>query len=201
MAAGPVADSGFDLSTWVFLGTLAGATAAVLVFYSRAIHLWTPPAPRTDLVSPDHITRMRGVETEVDLGRGWRATDDPGAAWHLWWMPGSGDIIGLRTSELPPPPGPFYFGSVGTRSPLDAYGVHKFTGMKVLGNSGDRPTKAAVRRAAAAPRRARPVHRRHPPGPRPGATTATTTATSGGTTTTRPCSTAGATTTPGGPAR
>ena len=50
-------------------------------------------------MSPDHITRMRGVETEVDLGRGWRATDDPGAAWHLWWMPGSGDIIGLRTSE------------------------------------------------------------------------------------------------------
>jgi hypothetical protein len=137
-----VADPGFDLSTWVFLGTLAGATAAVLVFYSRAIHLWTPPAPRTDLVSPDHITRMRGVETEVDLGRGWRATDDPGAAWHLWWMPSSGDIIGLRTSELPPPPGPFYFGSVGTRSPLDAYGVHKFTGMKVLGNSGDRPAKA-----------------------------------------------------------
>jgi len=142
VAPGAGAESSFDLSTWLFLGSLAGATAAVLVFYGRAIRLWRPPAPRTDLVSPDHLTRMRGVESEVDLGRGWRATDDPGAAWHLYWMPGSGDIVGLRTSELPPPPGPFYFGSVGTRSPLDAYGVHKFTGMKVLGTSGDRPTKA-----------------------------------------------------------
>jgi hypothetical protein len=139
--AGPVADSGFDLSTWLFLGALAGSTVAVLAFYGRAIHGWRSPAPRTDLVTPGHITRMRGVEAEVDLGRGWRATDDPDAAWHLWWMPDSGDIVGLRTSELPPPPGPFYFGSVGTRSPLDAYGVHKFTGMKVLGRSGDRPTK------------------------------------------------------------
>jgi len=139
---GTVTDSGADLSTWLFLGALAGATAAVLVFYARAIRLWKPPAPRTDLVSPDHLTRMRGVESEVDLGRGWRASDDPGAAWHLYWMPGSGDIVGLRTSELPPPPGPFYFGSIGTRSPLDAYGVHKFTGMKVLGRSGDRPTKS-----------------------------------------------------------
>jgi hypothetical protein len=142
VAAGQVADNGFDPSTWIFLGALAGATAAVLAFYGRAISGWTPPEPRTDLVSPDHFTRMRGVEAEVDLGRGWRSTDDPGAAWHLYWMPGSGDIVGLRTSELPPPPGPAYFGSVGTRSPLDAFGVHKFTGMKVLGSSGDRPTRA-----------------------------------------------------------
>ena len=31
---------------------------------------------------------------------------------------------------------------MGPRSVLDAYGVHKFTGMKVLGRSGDRPTRA-----------------------------------------------------------
>ncbi len=141
MSAGPV-DTGYPLSTWLFLGALAGATVAVLAAYGRAIHAWSPPQPRTDLVSPEHFTRMRGVESEVDLGRGWRSTDDPGAAWHLYWIPGSGDIVGLRTSELPPPPGPFYFGSVGTRSALDAYGVHKFTGMKVLGHSGDRPTRA-----------------------------------------------------------
>jgi hypothetical protein len=139
---GAVTDSGTDLSTWLFLGALAGATVAALAFYGRAIHGWTPPEPRTDLVTPDHFTRMRGVESEVDLGRGWRATDDPGASWHLFWMPGSGDIVGLRTSELPPPPGPYYLGSVGPRSVLDAYGVHKFTGMKVLGSSGDRPTRA-----------------------------------------------------------
>jgi hypothetical protein len=142
VAAGQVADNGFDPSTWIFLGALAGATAAVLAFYGRAISGWVPPEPRTDLVTPDHFTRMRGVEAEVDLGRGWRSTDDPGAAWHLYWMPSSGDIVGLRTSELPPPPGPAYFGSVGTRSPLDPFGVHKFTGMKVLGSSGDRPTRA-----------------------------------------------------------
>lgn len=142
MSAVPVADTGYPLSTWLFLGGLAGATALVLAAYGRAISGWQPPGARTDLVSPEHFTRMRGVESEVDLGRGWRATDDPGAAWHLYWIAGTGDIVGLRTSELPPPPGPFYFGSVGTRSPLDAYGVHKFTGMKVLGHSGDRPLRA-----------------------------------------------------------
>ncbi len=142
MAAGPVTETSADLSTWLFLGALAGATVAALAAYGRAIRGWTPPEPRTDLVSPEHFTRMRGVESEVDLGRGWRSTDDPGAAWHLYWLPSSGDIVGIRTSELPPPPGPFYFGSIGTRSPLDGFGVHKLTGMKLLGHSGDRPTRA-----------------------------------------------------------
>ena len=142
MGPGLLAETNADLSTWLFLGALGGATAVVLSAYGRAIRRWTPPQPRTDLVTPAHFTRMRGVENEVDLGRGWRATDDPGAAWHLWWVPGSGDVVGLRTSELPPPPGPAYFGSIGTRNVLDAYGVHKFTGMKVLGHSGDRPTRA-----------------------------------------------------------
>jgi hypothetical protein len=137
-----VAGTGYPLSTWLFLGALGGASLLVVPAYGRAISGWSPPEGRTDLVSPEHFTRMRGIENEVDLGRGWRATDDPGAAWHLYWVPRSGDIVGVRTSELPPPPGPFYLGGIGTRSPLDAYGVQKFTGMKVLGRSGDRPTKA-----------------------------------------------------------
>jgi hypothetical protein len=139
VSAAPVTDTGYPIETWLFLGALAAASLGVLAAYGRAISGWTPPEGRTDIVSPEHFTAMRGVENEVDLGRGWRATDDPGAAWHLYWMPRSGDIVGLCTSELPPPPGPAYFGSVGTRSPLDAFGVHKFTGMKVLGRSGDRP--------------------------------------------------------------
>jgi hypothetical protein len=130
------------VATWVFLAVLAGATAAVLGFYGWAISGWRAPAPRTDLVSPGHFVRMRGEENEVDLGRGWRSTDDPDAAWHLWWIPSSGEIIGLRTSELPPPPGPFYLGSVNGHSPLDPVGVHHFTGMRVLGSSGDRPVRA-----------------------------------------------------------
>ena len=137
-----VAGTGYPLSTWLFLGALGGASLVVVAAYGRAISGWSPPEGRTDLVSPEHFTRMRGIENEVDLGRGWRATDDPGAAWHLYWVPRSGDIVGVRTSELPPPPGPFYLGGIGTRSPLDAYGVQKFTGMKVLGRSGDRPTRA-----------------------------------------------------------
>jgi len=131
-----------DLSTWVFLGALAAATAGVLAFYGRAISGWHPPEPRTDLVSPGHFVRMRGDEQEVDLGRGWRATDDPSAAWHLWWTPSSGAIVGLRYSALPPPPGPAYLGAYHGHTLLDPVGVHHFTGMKVLGRSDDRPTRA-----------------------------------------------------------
>lgn len=131
-----------DLSTWMFLGALAAATAGVLAFYGRAISGWHPPEPRTDLVSPGHFVRMRGAEQEVDLGKGWLSTDDPGAAWHLWWTPTTGAIIGLRYAALPPPPGPYYLGSYHGRTLLDPVGVHHFTGMKVLGMSGDRPTWA-----------------------------------------------------------
>lgn len=129
------------MDTWIFLGVLALATFGVLAFYGQAISAWRAPEPRTDLVSPGHFVRMRGEENEVDLGRGWRSTDDHDAAWHLWWIPASGEIIGLRTSELPPPPGPVYMGSVNGHSPLDAVGVNHFTGMRVLGRSGDRPTR------------------------------------------------------------
>ncbi|MCU0312260.1 MAG: hypothetical protein MUE36_15110 [Acidimicrobiales bacterium] len=121
-----------ELATWVFLGGLAAATAAVLGFYGRTISAWQAPEPRTDLVSPGHFGRMRGVEQEVDLGTGWRSTDDPRAAWHLWWLPTTGDIV----------PGPVHLGSYHGRTLLDPVGVHHFTGMKVLGHSGDRPTRA-----------------------------------------------------------
>lgn len=129
------------METWLFLGALAAATALVLALYGRAISAWHPPSPRTDLVSPGHFVRMRGDETEIDLGTGWRSTDDPDAIWHLWWIPGSGELVGLRTSALPPPPGPFYLGSVNGRSPLDPVGVQHFTGMRVLGHSSRRPDR------------------------------------------------------------
>jgi hypothetical protein len=129
------------VSTWIFLGVLALATVVVLGFYGLAISGWNAPAPRTDLATPGHFVRMRGADNEVDLGRGWRSTDDPDAAWHLWWIPSTTEIIGLRTSELPPPPGPFYMGPVYGRSPLDPFGVHHFTGMRILGYSEQRPSR------------------------------------------------------------
>jgi len=131
------------MATWLFLGALALATFIVLAFYGMAISGWNSPAPRTDLVSPEHFVRMRGVSDEIDLGRGWRSTDDPDAAWHVWWVPSTGELIGLRTSALPPPPGPFYLGPVHGRSPLDPVGVHHFAGMRVLGNSTTRPSRSA----------------------------------------------------------
>jgi hypothetical protein len=144
MATVLAAEGGADLSTWLFLGALGGATLAVLGFYGASIRGWSPPRARPDLVTPSHFDRVRGPAPEVDLGRGWRSTDDPGAAWHLWWMPATGELVGLRTSALPPPPGPFYLGPVGPANPLDAVGVHKYTGMKVLGHLGDRPPRALV---------------------------------------------------------
>lgn len=130
------------MSTWIFLGLLAVATVVVLGFYGRSISGWRPPAPRTDLATPGHFVRMRGNEDEIDLGRGWRSTDDPDAAWHLWWIPSTTEIVGLRTSELPPPPGPFYLSPVHGRSPLDPMGVHHFTGMRILGRSEIRPSRS-----------------------------------------------------------
>ena len=130
------------MSTWIFLGVLAFATFVVLGFYGLSISGWKPPAPRTDLATPGHFVRMRGADNEIDLGRGWRSTDDPDAAWHLWWIPSTTEIVGLRTSELPPPPGPFYMGPVHGRSPLDPVGVHRFTGMRILGYCETRPSRS-----------------------------------------------------------
>lgn len=141
MSGAAVVESGADASTWIFLGSLAAATAGVLAFYGRAIAGWHPPGPRPDLVSPGHFVRMRGPEQEVDLGTGWRATDDPGAAWHLWWTPRTGEIVGLRYAALPPPPGPAHLGSYHGRTLLDPVGVHHFTGMRILGYSDDRPSR------------------------------------------------------------
>lgn len=139
--AAPPHTTDADLSTWIFLGVLAAATFGVLAAYGRAISGWSPPEARDDLVTPEHFVRMRGAEAEVDLGRGWRATDDPGAAWHLWWLPDSGTVIGLRTSELPPPPGPYRFYSPRSgRGFLGADGIMKFTGMRVLGHLEVRPS-------------------------------------------------------------
>ncbi len=142
MSAATVPVGAAQLSTWLFLGVLAATTLAVLAAYGRAIQGWSPPAPRTDLVSPEHFLRLRGAEPEVDLGRGWRSTDDPGAAWHLWWSSGTGDLIGLRYAALPPPPGPAYLGPVRGRTLLDPIGVHHFTGVRVLGRRDAPPTRA-----------------------------------------------------------
>jgi hypothetical protein len=139
--APPPGQTNADLSTWIFLGVLAAATFGLLAAYGRAISGWRPPARRDDLVTPEHFVRMRGVEAEVDLGRGWLATDDPGAAWHLWWLPASGTVIGLRTSALPPPPSPYGFHNpVNGKGFLGADGIMKFTGMKVLGHLEVRPS-------------------------------------------------------------
>ena len=129
------------MDTWLFLGALLVATIVVLAFYGVAISAWHPPAARSDIVSPEHFVRMRGDTGEVDLGRGWRAADDPHAAWHLWWVPASGAVIGLRMSALPPPPGPAYITPHRGTSLLDPYGVHHFTGMKVLGALEQRPSR------------------------------------------------------------
>ena len=131
------------MDTWLFLGALLLATVGVLTFYGLAIRGWHPPAPRADIVSPEHFVRMRGDLGEVDLGRGWRATDDAHAAWHVWWVPRTGELIGLRMSEFPPPPGP---GSTYTTpyrgsALLDPYGLYKYTGMRVLGHLEHRPSR------------------------------------------------------------
>jgi hypothetical protein len=131
------------VDTWVFLGVLALATIAVLAFYGRAISAWTPPAARTDIVTAQHFVRMRGDQYEIDLGKGWRATDDPGAAWHVWWIPESRELVGLRTSWLPPPPGPAYMGPAFGKSVLDPHGINQFTGMRVLGITETRPPRSA----------------------------------------------------------
>ncbi len=54
----------------------------------------------------------------------------------------AGEIVGLRYAALPPPPGPAHLGSYNGRTLLDPIGVRHFTGMRVLGYSADRPTKA-----------------------------------------------------------
>jgi len=129
------------MDTWIFLGVLALATFGVLAFYGHAISAWSPPDPRNDIVSPNHFVSMRGTETEIDLGRGWRSTDDPRAAWHVWWIGHSGDLIGLRTSELPPPPSSAWFTPVAGHTLLSPFGVNHFTGMKVLGHFEHRPAR------------------------------------------------------------
>jgi hypothetical protein len=130
------------VDTWIFLGVLAAASVLVVRAYGWAISQWEPPAERADIVSTEHFVRMRGQQDEVDLGRGWRGTDDPGAAWHLWWIASTGEIMGMRTSYLPPPPGPTYMGSWNGRSPLDPMGFHHFTGMRVLARTEQGPSRA-----------------------------------------------------------
>ena len=71
MPAGPVADSGFDLSTWLFLGALAGSTVAVLAFYGRAIHAWTPPAPRTIQFPAIRLLRDLTAQEETPARTPW----------------------------------------------------------------------------------------------------------------------------------
>lgn len=142
MVVGAVPDSsGPTLSTWLFLGTLGAAALGVLAWFGWATKGYRPPALRPDLANPDHFYRVRGVQGEVDMGKGWRSTDDPHAAWHLWWVPATGEIIGLRYSELPPPVSPLLGAGGVPLTPFSPGGVQRASGMRVLGTSGDRPPK------------------------------------------------------------
>lgn len=92
-----------NASTWVFLGVFAVLTAGMLIGWAEAISHYRPPAPRDDLVSPQRYYAVHGIHDEIDLGRQWRSTDDPGAYGHVWWLPESGRLIGVRTAMEPPP--------------------------------------------------------------------------------------------------
>jgi hypothetical protein len=138
-----------DASTWVFLGVLGGATAFVLAGWWRTAARWHPPEPRDDLLTPERFYARYGQTDEIDLGRGWRSLDDPGAIWHLWWCPTDGRVIGLRCPAHPPP-GTLIGVYQGRGSWGGAYSgvVAATSGMKVLGHlpRPDLHAIAAVRR-------------------------------------------------------
>jgi len=128
------------VDTWIFLGSLFAASVGVLAFYGWAISAYRPPQPRNDLLSPAEFQRDRSGETEVDLGRDWHSTDDEGATWHLWWVPQTGEIVGLRVGAMPPPVGSLWSASSHTMRDT-AYSTPTFTGMKVLGHLEHRPSR------------------------------------------------------------
>lgn len=130
-----------DVDTWIFLGALALATVGVLAFYGWAISGYHPPEPRDDLIATTRFVEGRERESEINLGRNWRSTDDPGAMWHVWWSPRTGELLGLRMGALPPPPGPVgMVGAGGTRDlRATLYNQLPYSGMKVLGHYDHRP--------------------------------------------------------------
>jgi len=103
LAATASAHAQAGASTWVFLGVFALLTAGMLTGWAHAIRQWQPPAWREDLVSAPRYYEVHGHHDEIDLGRQWRSTDDPGAYWHVWWVPDTGELIGVRVSAQPPP--------------------------------------------------------------------------------------------------
>lgn len=127
------------VDTWIFLGTLAAASALVLRAYGWAISGYTPPPPRDDLQSVERFHRDREGETEVDLGLRWLSTDDVGAQWHLWWIVQTGELVGLRTPAHPPPPGPAYYSERHLRQG-QLHANLPYSGMKVLGHLEHRPS-------------------------------------------------------------
>lgn len=127
------------MDTWIFLGVLAAASVLVLRAYGWAISGYTPPPPRSDLRPVKAFQADREGEIEVDLGAGWKSTDDLGAQWHLWWIVQTGEIVGLRTPAFPPPPGPAYRQLQMMRQ-NQAYANIPYSGMKVLGHLEHRPS-------------------------------------------------------------
>lgn len=127
------------MDTWIFLGVLAAASVLVLRAYGWAISGYTPPPPRNDLSSIEAFHRDREGETEVDLGAHWKSTDDVGAQWHLWWIVQTSELVGLRTSAQPPPPGPTYYQGSSMRQG-QIYANIPYSGMKVLGHLEHRPS-------------------------------------------------------------
>ena len=137
------------LSTWLFLGALALAAAGVLALFRWSISGYRPPEPRRDLSPVDPFWDSLDHARQVDLGNGWRSTDDPHAMWHLWSFPTRRELVGMRMAAMPHPsamgiglrPGGAFrrpvglmFVEDGRRVPWEAGPGHRLamTGMKAL---------------------------------------------------------------------
>lgn len=94
---------GPELSTWIFLGSLALGVWVVLAVLRWSISGYHPPEPREDLMAADLFWDVREGVRQIDLGRGWRSTDDPYAMWHLWSLPTRRELVGLRMGAMPHP--------------------------------------------------------------------------------------------------
>ena len=102
---------------------------------------YQPPAPRPDLANPDHFYRVRGVSPRSTWARGGAPPTTPTRRGTCGGCPRSGEIIGLRYSELPPPVSPLLGAGGVPLTPLSPGGLQRASGMRVLGTSGDRPPK------------------------------------------------------------
>lgn len=127
------------MDTWIFLGVLAAVSIGSVAFYGWAISAYREPAPRDDIEAIAVFLADRMEENEFDLGRNWRSTDDPDAMWHLWWVPETGELVGLRMGAVPAPPSLRYT----TRLPSalrSGLANIPYSGMKVLGHLDHRPS-------------------------------------------------------------